>query len=533
MASALPSPAECCPSPPCPSSACGTRIDMTALVNQIMTGLMPFANVKSAPFYAAGDGVTDDTAAIQSALDQAESIMFPAGTYNITAPLTIVGHHKVIWGTGDAVIRYVGAGAVLDLISVGDPGGLMIFNNTIHDLDFCGNAHVQNILHLKKVNHCSIRNVRLYNCTGAGAVFETCVLGLVDNLSVSKNEINGFAVTPLNGLYLNGCNSIQFNDVIVEGVSGDGIVGVNNTAGCSFIGGTSEGNGSWGAFSASCNANVILNSYAEQSTGAYDLFFSGASNANVVIGGEYTKGISINGCSGIKLIGIFCGPIAADVTSVNCSAIACNVGILAAGSIALLGTNSEQFANVDFFHGTIFRPHLLSPVIEQRVSYVGGVPVTIPPTVESDTSLTLKSGAASDVLLTPGNGGVVAVLLPQFQEFTIRSVAPSTATWLRFENAGITVANNRDWALVCNVAVYGDFAIMTSNAEHQNPRTAGTARFYIDPTGKMGNVVTPTSALQISGLPVHANNGDAITAGLTVGAFYRNGADPDVVCVVH
>ena len=35
------------------------------------------------------------------------------------------------------------------------------------------------------------------------------------------------------------------------------------------------------------------------------------------------------------------------------------------------------------------------------------------------------------------------------------------------------------------------------------------------------------------GVPVFANNAAAIAGGLTTGMFYRTGADPDPVCVVH
>jgi hypothetical protein len=34
-------------------------------------------------------------------------------------------------------------------------------------------------------------------------------------------------------------------------------------------------------------------------------------------------------------------------------------------------------------------------------------------------------------------------------------------------------------------------------------------------------------------LQVYANNAAAIAAGLSAGDFYRTGADPDIVCVVH
>lgn len=36
-----------------------------------------------------------------------------------------------------------------------------------------------------------------------------------------------------------------------------------------------------------------------------------------------------------------------------------------------------------------------------------------------------------------------------------------------------------------------------------------------------------------NGLPVYVNNAAAISGGLTVGALYRTGGDPDTVCIVH
>ena len=54
---------------------------------------------------------------------------------------------------------------------------------------------------------------------------------------------------------------------------------------------------------------------------------------------------------------------------------------------------------------------------------------------------------------------------------------------------------------------------------------------YLYPAGSKGCKI---SALQINGpLVTYANNAAAIAGGLVVGDLYRNGADPDLVCIVH
>lgn len=44
--------------------------------------------------------------------------------------------------------------------------------------------------------------------------------------------------------------------------------------------------------------------------------------------------------------------------------------------------------------------------------------------------------------------------------------------------------------------------------------------------------LTPTGML-LTTVPVYANNAAAIAGGLAVGGLYRNGADPDHLCIVH
>lgn len=69
-------------------------------------------------FGAVGDGVTDDTIALQSALSQARAVHVPAGTYLISNTLTI-GYGRTLAGDGQSsVIK--GSGAGFDLIHLPD-----------------------------------------------------------------------------------------------------------------------------------------------------------------------------------------------------------------------------------------------------------------------------------------------------------------------------------------------------------------------------------------------------------------------------
>jgi len=76
-------------------------------------------------FGAVGDGVTDDTAAIQAALAAASNVFIPAGVYVISSPLTLSNNHKLIGAGYDntriaaspSVAFYEGA---IDLDNIGD-----------------------------------------------------------------------------------------------------------------------------------------------------------------------------------------------------------------------------------------------------------------------------------------------------------------------------------------------------------------------------------------------------------------------------
>jgi len=80
-----------------------------------------FANVRNTPFNAYGDGVHDDTSAIQQAISACPTgqvVYLPPGTYKTTGAISI-GRFKTVRGAGPSQTRIVnyGTGDVFDMIS--------------------------------------------------------------------------------------------------------------------------------------------------------------------------------------------------------------------------------------------------------------------------------------------------------------------------------------------------------------------------------------------------------------------------------
>lgn len=91
---------------------------VSASTTEFVTGTaplsLPFFDVSAHPYNATGDGVTDDSTAIQAAMTAAGSsgtVLFPPGTYNIgTTGLTTTGS---VWMLPGASISYSGTGTAL------------------------------------------------------------------------------------------------------------------------------------------------------------------------------------------------------------------------------------------------------------------------------------------------------------------------------------------------------------------------------------------------------------------------------------
>lgn len=227
-------------------------------------------------FGAVGDGVTDDTAAIQAARDYLAALatsniampalIFPGGTYLYSVSPNWAISSAVIFPEGEVKLRYTGTGTAV-LIDAGVSG--FAYNVTFGALDnyfkIEAPSTAQNGIFCRSVHHSNV----FVNVRGCGATwsamrieFAVCtVFGLI----ASQNEAPWYlGAAPKRGIEAtrrainDTCSACTFINPIVEAVSETGIWfdhAIKNL----ILNGTSEGNpAGWGVV---CTANSQFNNF--------------------------------------------------------------------------------------------------------------------------------------------------------------------------------------------------------------------------------------------------------------------------------
>ena len=193
-------------------------------------------------FGAVGDGVTDDTAAIQAAVNYAGSgtVTLPNGTYLVTDTITVLESGLVIVGDGNSVFSTTILNGTTNkpAFTIGDgtarfQGGLfcVAFIQKTGIAAVAGNCAVK----FQNMEQYTVSNVSAYNNAGSrlydGFKFDSCVQVVVDNLSVAEvlntgvllsgdcidcyftscrsdaNGARGWRITDCQGLYFTSCTA--------------------------------------------------------------------------------------------------------------------------------------------------------------------------------------------------------------------------------------------------------------------------------------------------------------------------------------
>jgi hypothetical protein len=205
---------------------------LTKAHNRMIEGAA--ANVKD--FGAVGDGVTDDTAAIQAAIDYATgrgaTILCPQGTYLISSTLSWPVDWPVILkgeGVETTHINYTGSSDLFDMYDAGS--STKYVKSSIEDMRISGNGSTSvNGLNIRNGYAIALRNVRIYNFEVGVRIERTwsVILDFVRIDSCSQvglelhSEANNIVCTccefldNAKGIYTAGARAILFSGCTIE-----------------------------------------------------------------------------------------------------------------------------------------------------------------------------------------------------------------------------------------------------------------------------------------------------------------------------
>lgn len=158
-------------------------------------------NVKAPPYNAKGNGVDDDTASLQAAINAgcsetpylAKAVYMPAGTYKITSPLVIPHQYITLYGDGayQTAINFNGVASGLSVAAV------MYVRPVLRDFGIIGDATSGIALDFGAITN-QVYNgelTNLYLQSGGNALYAPLFFSMkLDNISGSSVNDNTFRV---------------------------------------------------------------------------------------------------------------------------------------------------------------------------------------------------------------------------------------------------------------------------------------------------------------------------------------------------
>lgn len=297
--------------------------DMENVALKTDTPTIPF--VRPEQFGAKGDGVTDDTLAIQTAVDTGFTIVFGVATYLITSAINVESDKHILGVTrGTPVIKCVncngfnitGKDTILQNleiqnantgINIGDGETLQDCNVSIRDVN----------VKYSKIgfkNNVKSRSANFYDCYSNGCDYGFILEGTdckIINCSASVTKYHGFAVKGANNVLENCkaffCGSVKTNESNQESsgfyITADYTSGVNLLSQQNYFYGFYI-KASYCAISAHSDADGKAN---KQEGDSYGMFLYGRKNIIefTCVGGRNIDGELFTPDVGIKLGNVF------------------------------------------------------------------------------------------------------------------------------------------------------------------------------------------------------------------------------------
>jgi parallel beta-helix repeat protein len=213
-------------------------------------------NVRSAPFLATADGTTDDTTAIQTAINIAEAagggtVFFPEGTYLVSS-LTVDSDNVTLAGTGrgsiikstsdDEIVKGMSAAGLVvrDLQILGDADALKTLQRGIQ-----WTSVTDGLIHNVYVKNCGYDGILLLSGCVGNTVSSCNVTGCTDdginiggdNSAICRNNtVVGNVVTSCTGVGVHISDGSSFTSVVGNTIHSCGTAGIDTFQSGAFIG---------------------------------------------------------------------------------------------------------------------------------------------------------------------------------------------------------------------------------------------------------------------------------------------------------
>jgi hypothetical protein len=241
-------------------------------------------------FGAVGDGVTNDTSAIQNAINYSLNIYIPEGVFNYSALSGLSNNNVKVYGDGSTktTLNYTGSSKAINI----DGNGAFIRNIHISGISIKGNANTTSLLYLRDVARSNFKDINVYeanNSTGVGFDFLGIQLNHFEDLYCSQDR-QTMLFPPYIGLQLrvssmllNSTNN-TFVSCYTEGgvAAGDMKIGMRlyEATQNTFIGGASESVQTYGlTIGAISSMNTFIGTGFESISSTADIADGGISNS--------------------------------------------------------------------------------------------------------------------------------------------------------------------------------------------------------------------------------------------------------------
>lgn len=288
----------------------------------------------AATFGAKGDGATDDTDAIQDALDACRlagggSVFFPAGVYLVTIqphPLT-AGYACALCPGANTTLVGEGMGASIIRLAAGQVRGNDVAENNsilinyriaaggdealnIRDLCFDGNAanqtHCHGGINLTRVRHVNCTRVRVLNCRGTSlsGVDETFHfdMGLSTDCAFTDCQAIGTAGSTASGYSCNSSSNVTYAGCIAFGMTVAHGFSHNTCQNLKHLNCHSFANGCYG-YNSESSVDVLYNGCIAGGDTTNAATYPYTANTNI---GNGNSGFLVNASTRVQLIGCIC-----------------------------------------------------------------------------------------------------------------------------------------------------------------------------------------------------------------------------------